>query len=514
MQAPHRTSVPLSAYVEALRAAQVLLSCDLPQGEAEPVINFITADSREVVPGTLFVCKGRAFKRAYLVASLAAGAVAYLAETPFEGIDAPCVQVCDVRRAMGVLADMLYSHPSGDIAVCAFTGTKGKTTCAYYLKSVLDARAQALGAHATPIFSSVTLDDGVTCGPSKLTTPEAFELEAHIANAVSVGARELVMEASSQALKYDRTYGVDFAVVGFTNIGEDHISPIEHPDFEDYFSSKLKVFSQARCGVVSLDIDHADRVLAAAQAGCERVVTCSERDEGANVFLERAQMGPAGVEMAVRTPRGRLELTLPSPSHFNALNALLVVGMAEGLGVEHEHVRAGLEAVSVPGRMQMVPSPVEGIVPVVDFAHNGMSLEIVLRELRQNYPGHELCCVFGATGGKGIDRRDTMGVAAGKHADRIVITEDDPGPEPVEDICATIAARVDEQGNDNWVVECDRERAIRLCLAQATRPAVVLVAGKGCEDTMVRAGGPVPWEGDALVLERALNDLAKGALDV
>ena len=84
----------------------------------------------------------------------------------------------------------------------------------------------------------------------------------------------------------------------------------------------------------------------------------------------------------------------------------------------------------------------------------------------------------------------------------------------MEDICATIAARVGEQGNDNWVVECDRERAIRLCLAQAARPAVVLVAGKGCEDTMVRAGGPVPWEGDALVLERALNDLAKGALDV
>ncbi len=514
MQAPHRTAVPLSAYVEALRASQAHVAYDLPQGRPEPAIDFITADSREVVPGTLFVCKGRAFKRAYLESALAGGAVAYLAEAPFEGIEAPCVTVGDVRRAMGVLADMLYAHPSGDIAVCAFTGTKGKTTCAYYLKSVLDAQACALGAHATPIFSSIALDDGVTCAPSKLTTPEAFELQAHIANAAGTGARELVMEASSQALKYDRTYAVDFAAVGFTNIGEDHISPIEHPDFEDYFSSKLKAFSQARCGVVSLDIDHAQRVLAAAEAGCERVVTCSERDESADVFLERAQMGTGGVEMAVRTPRGRLELTLPSPSHFNALNALLVVGMAEGLGVGLEHVRTGLEAVSVPGRMQMVPSPVEGVVAVVDFAHNGMSLEIVLRELRQNYPGHELCCVFGATGGKGIDRRDTMGVAAGAYADRIVITEDDPGPERVEDICATIAQRVCEQGNDNWTIECDRERAIRLCLAQASRPAVVLVAGKGCEDAMVRAGGPVPWEGDAAVLERALADLAEGSLHV
>ena len=514
MQAPHRTSVPLSEYVKALQSQGILSSYELPQGGAEARIDFITADSREVVPGTLFVCKGRAFKREYLEGSLAGGAVAYLAEQAFEGVDAPRVLVSDVRRAMGVLADMLYGHPSGKLTTCAFTGTKGKTTCAYYLKSVLDARAQALGTHATPIFSSVTLDDGVTCGPSKLTTPEAFELEAHFANAVSVGARELVMEASSQALKYDRTYAVDFAVVGFTNIGEDHISPIEHPDFEDYFSSKLKVFAQAKCGVVSLDIDHAQRVLDTAKSGCQRVITCSERDETADVFLERAQMGAQGVEMAVRTPRGRIEFTLPSPSHFNALNALLVVGMAEGLGVEHEYVRAGLGAVSVPGRMQMVASPVEGIVPVVDFAHNGMSLEIVLRELRQNYPGHQICCVFGATGGKGIDRRDTMGVAAGKYADSIVITEDDAGPERVEDICATIARRVGEQGNTNWVIECDRERAIRLCLRDARRPAVVLVSGKGAETTMIRANGPEPWEGDVPVLQRALSDLAQGRLDV
>ena len=305
MQAPHKTGVALSVYAEALAGAGVLNEVRLPQGGQEPLVDFITADSREVVPGTLFVCKGRAFKREYLEQSLAAGAFGYLAEQTFDGIEAPCVLVSDVRRAMGVLADMLYDHPSGRIQTCAFTGTKGKTTCAFYLKSVLDARAHALGAHTTPIFSTDILDDGVTCAPSKLTTPEALELEGHIANAASVGAHELVMEASSQALKYDRTFGVDFAVAGFVNIGEDHISPIEHPDFEDYFTSKLKIFSQAHCAVVSLDIDHADRVLEAAQV-CPRVITCSEHDEKADVFLSSSEHVEGGIAMRVRTPRGKL----------------------------------------------------------------------------------------------------------------------------------------------------------------------------------------------------------------
>lgn len=513
MQAPHKTGVALSRYADALKQAGVLSSFIGAQGAADLAVDFITADSRQVVPATLFVCKGRAFKRAYLEDSLAAGAVAYVSEQAYEGADAPCLLVSDVRRAMGVLADMLYDHPSGRIQVCSFTGTKGKTTCAFYLKSVLDARARACCAPTTPLFSSVVLDDGVTSAPSKLTTPEAFELEAHIANAASTGAREMVMEASSQALKYDRTWGVDFAVAGFTNIGEDHISPIEHPDFEDYFSSKLKIFAQSRCAVVNLDIDHADRVLEAAHAA-PRVITCSERDERADVFLESAVQAAGAVAMRVRTPAGILEFRLPSPSHFNALNALLVVGMALGLGVEPEYVRQGLEHVSVPGRMQVLDSPVEGVVPVVDFAHNGMSLEAVLRDLRANYPDHELCVVFGATGGKGIDRRDTMGVAAGRLADRIVITEDDPGPEPVEDICATIARRVQEQGNSCWKIVLDREEAVRCALREARRPAVVLLAGKGSETAMLRAQGPEPWETDAVVFGRALTDLSTGRLDV
>ena len=513
MQAPHKTGVAISVYAEALAGAGVLNEVRLPQGGQEPLVDFITADSREVVPGTLFVCKGRAFKREYLEQSLAAGAFGYLAEQTFDGIEAPCVLVSDVRRAMGVLADMLYDHPSGRIQTCAFTGTKGKTTCAFYLKSVLDARAHALGAHTTPIFSTDILDDGVTCAPSKLTTPEALELEGHIANAASVGAHELVMEASSQALKYDRTFGVDFAVAGFVNIGEDHISPIEHHDFEDYFTSKLKIFSQAHCAVVSLDIDHADRVLEAAQV-CPRVITCSEHDEKADVFLTSSEHVEGGIAMRVRTPRGKLEFVLPTPSHFNALNALLVCGMAEGLGVELAFVCEGLEQVNVPGRVQMLASPVSGIVPVVYFAHNGMSLEAFLHELRASYPHHELCVVFGATGGKGVDRRDTMGIAAGRLADRIIITEDDPGPESVEDICRTIAQRVEEQGNTCWKIVCDREQAIRTALAQAHKPAVVLVSGKGSEATMLRANGPEPWETDAVVFARALSDMAAGRLDV
>ena len=254
---------PLSHYIEVLKAAGVLRCA--PQNTDDIQIAFATDDSRAAVAGTLFVCKGAAFKRDYLVGAIEAGAVAYVSETDYD-VDVPCLLVDNIRLTLAVLADAAYGHPSGRVQVCAFTGTKGKTTSAYYLKSVLDEHARRRGRHTAGLFSSIEFDDGVDAGISKLTTPEAFQLERQLANAADSGIEHVVMEASSQALKYDRTACVEFAVGAFTNIGEDHISPIEHPTFEDYFSSKLKLFAQSRAAVVNLDMDHVDRVLEAAQA--------------------------------------------------------------------------------------------------------------------------------------------------------------------------------------------------------------------------------------------------------
>ena len=495
----------LAASIELLDRRHILLRHDeVPTASADLTIRYVTDDSRAARPGTLFVCKGRAFKRSYLLSAIEAGAVAYVSEQDYD-VDIPCLLVSDIRVALGVLADAAYDHPSGKLSVCAITGTKGKTTCVYYLKSLLDTRERMHGGQRCGLFSSVAFDDGVDAGTSKLTTPESFQLERQLAHAVQAGLPYVAMEASSQALKYDRTLCVDFAVGAFTNIGEDHISPIEHPTFEDYFSSKLKIFSQSRIAVVNLDMDHLDRVLAAASA-CERTITFALTNPQADVYTTRLVHGERGIVATVRTPRFTRDVLIATPARFNVSNALCAIAVAEGLGIEEEAIAHGFEDVRVPGRMELYPSADGKIIGVVDFAHNGMSLETMLKDLRESYPDRELAVVFGATGGKGVDRRDTMGTAAGAHADRIVITEDDPGPEDPADICATIAQRVREQGNENYQIVLDRAEAIRTCVRETTRPAVVIVTGKGTETRMLRAHGPEPCEADGAILKRALEE--------
>lgn len=490
-----------SEYRNLLDSAGVLAA---ETGVVEGPIEFVTDDSRAVIPRTLFVCKGAAFRRDYLLSAIEAGAVAYVSEVDYK-VDAPLLRVSDVRRTLGVLADAAYDHPSRRVKVCAFTGTKGKTTSVYYLKGLLDAQARLDGAPLTPIFSSVVFDDGVERGVSKLTTPEALELERHIANAASAGARAVVMEASSQALKYDRTFGVEFAVGVFTNIGEDHISPIEHPTFEDYFASKLKLFAQCHTAAVNLDMDHVESVLEAASV-CERTVTYSMSDPAADVHCDALVHTSEGIVATVTTPRFTADILVPTPVKFNISNALGAIACAEALGIAREAIVEGFHGVAVPGRMELHPTETGRIVGVVDFAHNGMSLETMLLDLRESYPDRELAVVFGATGGKGLDRRETMGVAAGRCADRIVITEDDPGPEDPEAICDAIARAVERQGNHSWQIVLDRNEAIRTCVRETKRPAVVIVTGKGCETRMMRRHGPEPCETDGVMFDRALAE--------
>lgn len=505
----------LSHYLSLLEDAGIVCGAHVDGAELIDIA-YATDDSRRVVPGTLFVCKGASFKRDYLLQAIEAGAVAYVSEIDYAvdaeaGSPVPCVLVDDIRAALGLIADAAYDHPSGRVKVCAFTGTKGKTTSVYYLKGILDAQASRDDAHSAAVLSSILLDDGVHRGISKLTTPEAFDLERHLSNAASVGCEHVVMEASSQALKYERTLGVEFAAGVFTNIGEDHISPIEHPDFEDYFSSKLKLFRCCGVAVVNLDMEHVDRVIDAA-ASCERIVTYSLANGSADVFCASMKYCADGIRAEVRTPRFTREILIPTPVKFNVINALGAIAAAEALGLDEDAIVEGFGGVQVPGRMELYPTESGIILGVVDFAHNGMSLETMLLDLRESHPDRELVVVFGATGGKGMDRRETMGAAAGKYADRIVITEDDPGPEDPRDICEAIARAAAAEGIERMEIVLDREEAIRTAVRDTERPSIVIVTGKGHETRMLRRGGAEPCESDGAMLRRALDDYESGAI--
>ena len=247
------------------------------EGEDRPV-TLVTYFSGGADQGTLFLCKGAAFKEAYLKDAVNRGAVAYVSEKKYEaGKEIPALIVNDARKAQFVLGEAFYDYPAKSLHVTALTGTKGKTTTAYYLQSMLDACLKKQGGNGCALLSSIEYYDGKTREASTLTTPESLELCRHMRNAVDAGLSHMVMEVSSQALKYERVGNTHFDTAIFLNISKDHISPTEHKDFDDYFQSKLKIFDRCTCACVNLDSDHIEEILKAA-AKCERVVTFGSKE--------------------------------------------------------------------------------------------------------------------------------------------------------------------------------------------------------------------------------------------
>ena len=498
-----RTRRPLGDYYQLLIRHDLLAEDSSVSIDLTRTVALVSCDSQLVIPETLFVCKGAHFKAEYLMDAMHKGAFAYVSEVPYPEVPLPCIQVKDIRTAMGLIADMAYHHPSGQLRITGLTGTKGKTTTAYYIKSILDCHLAAQNRRESALLSTIVTDDGVERRPAKLTTPEPLDLQRHLRNAASVDAGFLTMEVSSQALKYGRVIGVDLACAVFLNIGEDHISPIEHPDLEDYFASKLLIFRQAQTACINLDSDRSERIAAAASI-CPNVITFSREDPSAAVYGSNLRKEGGFIRFHVRTPRYERELTLPTAGLFNVENALAAVAVAECYDLPAECVEEGLRRAFGPGRMEQYQSSDGQLTVIVDYAHNGMSLETALRSIRTEYPDREVTVLFGCTGGKGLDRREGMGRAAAHLADRIILTEDDPGPEEVDDICADIGRYISEYDKEYTVIS-DRPAAIKAALEGAARPAVVLLSGKGNETTQKRKDGPVPCLSDGQLTQQFLK---------
>ena len=477
------TLYPLGDYIQLLQKEGLLVSAAGAPLTRE--VALVSCDSRQVAPGTLFICKGAHFKEEFLRAALGAGAFAYLAEKPYGDVDAPCLQVTDVRSAMALLADFYYNHPSSKLGVVGITGTKGKSSTTYYLKYIFDEYLAAKKQAPSGVISSIETFDGVEKFESHLTTPEPLDLERHFAHAVESKMRYLTMEVSSQALKYDRVMNVEFAAAVFLNIGLDHISPIEHPDFEDYFSSKLRIFRQAAAACVNLDSDHADRVLEAARRNSPRIITFSQRDPSATIFGSQVRKQGGDILFRVKTPRYSREFRLTMPGLFNVQNALAALAVCEALGIPEQYAYAGLMKARVPGRMEVYANADEKVSVIVDYAHNRMSFETLFKSVKEEYPGRRIVAVFGCPGYKAYDRRKDLGEISGKYSDLVILTEEDAGEEPVENICRDIAQYVEAENCDYSIVP-DRGEAVRLAVMGCEEPTVILLTGKGAETRQKR----------------------------
>ncbi len=467
----------LHEYAEIMNSERLVLKYN---AEISPEIRHITFDTRDMQGDTLFFCKGVHFKEEYLREAAAHGAVAYVSEVEYKGVELPAIIVSDIRHAMSLAAIFHYGNATEKLTTVGITGTKGKSTVSYYVKSVLDT---ALPRECA-IMSTIDNFNGVTREESHLTTQEAIPLQRNAYIAHESGLSHLVIESSSQALKYERVYGIKFDVACLINIGYDHISPSEHKDFSDYFSSKKKIFDSCRVACVNLDAEHHDEMLSYAGEHAEKVLTFGMSPQ-CDVFGYGAEVKDDGIYFMVKTPIFEREIHLCTAGLFNISNALAAIAICMSLGISSDSIALGLERARVPGRMEQYISRDRRNVVIVDYAHNSLSFEALYNAVKQEYKGKRIITVFGCPGVKALNRRQDLGVLAGRNSDFVVITEEDSGDEPFEQIAADIEKHVKAEGCSYTVIE-NRGDAIREAVIGCGRDKVVLITGKGNETTQRR----------------------------
>ena len=440
-------------------------------------VSAVTHDSRQVSPGALFCCVPGAISdgHAFAADAVALGARSLLVEHRVD-LDVTQVVVDDVRRSMGRVAAAFHDHPSRSMEIVGVTGTNGKTTTAWLLRSIFETAGRSTGMIGT---LTSRLD-----GPP--TTPESTALQAQLAAMRDDGVTTLAMEVSSHALAQWRVEGTRFRVGVFTNLSRDHLE--FHASLEEYFAAKAKLFEpgQTDIGVVNAD-DPRGRLLLDAARIPTRSFSLSD------VTLDRVED-----DHTECTWRGR-RLVVPLGATFNVSNALAAATAALELGIDEDAIVAGIAgAPQAPGRFELVDAG-QPFTVVVDYAHTPDGLDNLLRAAREVAGDGQLTAVFGCGGDKDRGKRPMMGEVASRLADVVILTSDNPRSEEPEAIIDEI--RAGATGPAYVMAEADRRAAIELALRRATAGDVVVIAGKGHETTQTIGTSVVPFDDRVVVRE-------------
>lgn len=429
----------------------------------------IEDNSKLVSKDYLFICKGNNFKKDYLVEAINKGILAFVTdnnEFDYEGY----IFVKDIRKSMAIIASKFYKESWKKMTIIAITATKGKTTTSYMIKSIIDSHIKDTN-YKCAILSSAENYCGKDFEPASLSTKEPIDLHRSFFEMVNNNCRYCVLEVSSQALKYDRVYGINFDIGCFINIGEDHISEIEHPTFEDYFISKKKLLEMSKKVIISdeLDIFRDDYIIFSNNKNNNSSKyyshDISTNDNMSNFFVNNEEYHTNMI------------------GNFNIENALCAISVAKELGIDYKDIKNGLSNIYVPGRMEVLKIKNDKVV-VVDYAHNKLSFEELMKNIKEMYNGYKIVSLFGCTGDKAKNRRYDLPVVAEKYSDYIYITEDDSGTEDLSDICNEIASNIKDK--TKYEIEYDRNIAVEKAITKYDNKAVILLLGKGRENAQKR----------------------------
>ncbi|MFA0816419.1 MAG: Mur ligase family protein [Anaerofustis sp.] len=483
--------------LEALQKHNLVKQVNRADILANMPIRNVSYNSKEVKPGTLFVCKGLNYKKEYLQEALDHGAFCYVSESNQQvSEEIGFILVTDIRKALAVLGAWFYDYQKDHPRIYAVTGTKGKSTTVYFLRNILSAAGEKV-AYAT----TVDIFDGVNAKESTLTTPESLECHRIIRTARDSGCDNFVMEVSSQAYKMDRIYGLDFSYGIFVNITNDHISPNEHCDFEDYFSCKLEIVKKYENAVVNLDDPNVKRVLDAAK-NAKQIYTYSVSNRSADFYAANVVKNGFVSSFDLVTPTYTLRTQIKIPGTFNIGNAISAAAVAYMRNIPKEQIIRGIEDTIVPGRMSIYEK--NGFTVVVDYAHNKESIAVALQAIREYYPKKNIIVLFGCPGGKALQRRLDMSVECSKYANYVYVSTEDPSYEDPNEIAKEVEGYLNEFHCESEII-VDRDAAIRQAISNLKQNDLLLIAGKGSEHYQVVNGVAQPYGGDTELAEKYIN---------
>jgi UDP-N-acetylmuramoyl-L-alanyl-D-glutamate--2,6-diaminopimelate ligase len=442
------------------------------KGDLDIDITNVAYDSRKAKAGSLFVCIDgtKVDGHSFIPDALENGTRAFLVEKDVEVPEGVAViKIRSARFALAYVSDAFYDHPSGKFNLVGVTGTKGKTTMSYMIKSILEAAGQKIG-----LIGTVEKLIGNEVLYAARTTPESHDLQSMFAEMVEKNVNSVVMEVSSQGLALHRVSQCDFDIGIFNNLSRDHIGPDEHASMEEYFNAKRKLFTMCKKGLVNIDSEYGCRVLEGAT--CETYTY--GMSEKADIRAINIGKYPGYIEFKAVTPWGSADLRVNIQGEFNVYNALGAIGACCLSGIDFDAIREGLERVSVPGRMEVVSTGRDFTV-IVDYAHTPDSLEKILGAVKEYAPGR-VVCMFGCGGDRDRGKRPIMGEIAGRQADFTVITSDNPRTEDPGAIVTDIEEGIKTTAG-KYITIVDRREAIRYSLLNAQPQDIIILAGKGHE---------------------------------
>ena len=474
------------------------LEFELVKGDLNIDVEAVAFDSREVVQNSVFVAVSgfTVDGHSFIPKAVSLGATAVIVEKDVQVDDSITVlKVQDTRDALALLSSNFYGRPTDKLNMVGITGTNGKTSISYFMKSILEQAGKNVG-----IIGTIGTMIGNQLKKNKNTTPESLYLQQIFADMVNSDIRHCVMEVSSHALSLKRVAYSRFHTGIFTNLTPDHLEL--HNSMEEYFEAKALLFDLTTdYNIINTDDPYGRRLIDKVKHYKTKLVTYGI-DNKADVYASDIRYFIDSTIYKVHTPAGSIEIKVNLPGKIYVLNSLAAIACAYGNGISLEVIKEGIQAVEgIKGRMEVVYKDNDNLV-IVDFAHTEDSLEKVLQTLRP-YAKGRIILVFGvyaAAGELGHDKRSSMGKVAATHADLSVVTSDNPKDQDPDAIIADIVASIEERGGTYKAI-VDRKEAIEYALKISRKDDIVLITGKGHETSQVIGKTEIPFHEAEIVNE-------------